>query len=180
MQTKKGFEIHTPDTAPEGSREIANAVLKAFGGTLPNLVGVLAGSPEAIQASAALSQLVDRTSLSPIERQILELAVSRENHCDYCLAANTFLSRRLPQQPIQATRAGTRIEDPKLETLRQFAIELVAKQGHVSAEGRAEFRKAGYTERQALEVIVVVGLKTIHNLVNNLADTPVDALFTRA
>ena len=27
---------------------------------------------------------------------------------------------------------------------------------------------------------VVVGLKTILNLVNNLADTPVDALFTRA
>jgi len=180
MHTNKGFEIHTPATAPEGSREVANAVHKAFGGTLPNLFGVLAGSPEAIQASAALSQLVDRTSLSPLEQQVIELAVSRENRCDYCLAAHTFLSLRLPQQPIQAARAGTRIEDPRLEALRQFAIELVAKHGHLSQEGRAEFRKAGYTERQALEVIVVVGLKTIHNLVNNLADTPVDALFTRA
>jgi uncharacterized peroxidase-related enzyme len=179
MQTNKGFEIHTLANAPEGPREIASAMQKAFGGTLPNLVGVLAGSPEALQANAVLSQLVDHTSLSPLEQQILELAVSRENRCDYCLAAHTFLSRRLPQQPIQAARAGTRIEDPKLEALRQFAIEMVAKKGHVSQEGRAEFRKAGYTERQALEIIVVVALKTLHNLVKNLADTPVDALFTR-
>jgi len=62
-------------------------VQNAFGGTLPNLFGVLAGSPAAIKASSALSEIVDGTSLSPLEQQVIEIAVSRENRCDYCLAA---------------------------------------------------------------------------------------------
>jgi alkylhydroperoxidase family enzyme len=176
--TPSGFPIHTATSAPAGSQPVAAAVQKAFGGMLPNLFGVLAGSPAAIGAAATLSQLMEGTSLQPVEQHLIALAMSRENACDYCLAAHTFLARNVPQPALTAAREGRRIDDAKLEALRQFTLELVGRKGHVSDATRGRFREAGYSDTQALEVITMVTLKTLHNLVNNLAKTPIDAPFT--
>ena len=171
--------IHTVNSAPEGSRETAKAVAGLFGGTLPNLFGLLAGSPELLTSAATVNGLLGKISLSALEQQVVEIVVSRENGCDYCIAAHKFLARRLPQQPIQAAVSNGSYEDAKLAVLADFTSELVEHKGRVSPATRAAFAGAGYGERQQLEVILITGLKTWHNLVNNLADTPIDALFTQ-
>ncbi|MFZ4508310.1 MAG: carboxymuconolactone decarboxylase family protein [Fimbriimonas sp.] len=175
--TPAGYPIFTVDTAPEGSKPVVAAIQKMFGGVVPNLFAVSAISPQLIAAQATLNQLVDETSLTNLEVQVIDLAVSRENDCAYCTAAHTFLSRRLNQDAIAAANAGTSIADPKIEAIRQFAIELVQTRGHVSDKGRAAFLAAGNTKEQAMEVILVVALKQMQNHVNEIAKTPIDSFF---
>ena len=175
--TPAGYPIYTVETAPEGSQPVVEAIHKMFGGAVPNLFAVSAVSPQLIAAQATLNQLIGQTSLTNLEVQVIDLAVSRENDCAYCTAAHTFLSRRLDQDTVNAAKAGTPIADPKIEAIRNFAIELVATRGHVSEAGRAAFLAAGNTKEQAMEVILVVGLKQMQNHVNEIAKTPIDSFF---
>ena len=175
--TPANYPIFTVDTAPEGSKPVVEAIHKMFGGVVPNLFAVSAISPQLIAAQATLNQLIGETSLTNLEVQVIDLAVSRENDCAYCLAAHTFLARRLDQDVIGAAKASTAIADPKIEAIRQFAIELVETRGHVSEAGREAFLAAGNTKEQAMEVILVVALKQLQNHVNEIAKTPIDSCF---
>jgi alkylhydroperoxidase family enzyme len=40
-----------------------------------------------------------------------------------------------------------------------------------------DFLNAGFTPQQALEVVLGIGLKTLSNYTNHLADTPLDEAF---
>ena len=44
----------------------------------------------------------------------------------------------------------------------------------------AAFLNAGYTRTQVLEVVLGVGVKTLSNYTNHIADTPLDAAFAKA
>jgi AhpD family alkylhydroperoxidase len=176
--TPNGFAIHTISSAPEGSRDTLQQVEAMFGGVLPNLFGVLADSPEVLSANIALHTLQAKFSLTPTEIQIIDLAISHANSCGYCTAAHSFLSRRLPEQAdLSAARNGQPISDPKLAVLREFAVALAERAGHLEDELLQRFLAVGYNRRQALEVSVAVGFKSIQNFVNNLADTPIDPIF---
>ena len=83
----------------------------------------------------------------------------------------------MDQEAVKAAKEGTPIADPKVEAIRQFAIELVNTRGHVSEEGRAAFLAGGNTKEQAMEVILVVALKQLQNHVNEIAKTPIDSFF---
>lgn len=175
--TPANYPIYTVETAPEGSRPVVEAINKMFGGVVPNLFAVSAISPQLIAAQATLNQLVGETSLTPLEVQVIDLAVSRENDCAYCTAAHTFLARRLDQETVHAAKNGTPIADPKIEGIRNFAVELVNTRGHVSEEGRAAFLASGNTKEQAMEVVLAVALKQLQNHVNEIAKTPIDSFF---
>ena len=79
------FTVHTIETAPDQSVALLQGAQKAFG-FVPNLIGVLAESPAVAEAYLTLSQIFDKSSLNPVERQVAILAISRYNECDYCMA----------------------------------------------------------------------------------------------
>lgn len=175
------FQVHTIETAPEKSAEILEKV-KAKYGFVPNLMGVFAESPEILQAYATLSGLVDQTTLSPLERQIALIGASATNGCDYCVAAHSTASsmQNLPSDVIQAVRENRPIADTKLETFRKFVQTVTDQRGNVPEEEKAAFLEAGYTEQNILEVILVVGMKTLSNYTNHIAETPLDSAFEPA
>ena len=139
QKTPAGFILYTAGNAPEASRGSLKGVQKMFGGALPNLFAVLAGSPALLAANMATMQQLSHISLSEVEKRIVDLAVSHQNTCDYCVAAHTFLSRSLPQNPIEAVGSGRSIADPKLESLRNFAVEMVKTSGRPDAATKANF-----------------------------------------
>ncbi len=173
------FTVHTLETAPEHSIASLQRAEKDWG-FVPNLIGVLAESPAAAEAYLALSQIFDKSSLSPTERQVAILAISRYNECDYCMAAHSVIAsmQAVPADVIQAIRDDQPIADTKLETLRTFATTVVDKRGWVSDEDVLAFLSAGYTQAQILEVIVAASLKTLSNYANHLVETPLDDAFS--
>ncbi|CAG0986593.1 hypothetical protein PHYC_02058 [Phycisphaerales bacterium] len=173
--------VQTVETAPAASRDLLKAVHGKFG-FVPNLLGACANAPALLEGYLALAGTFDKTSLSPTERQVVLLATSFENGCEYCMAAHTAIAgmQKVDQGVVAALRENTPIADARLEALRSFAADTVRTRGWPASGSIARFTAAGYTAAQALEVVLGIGVKTISNYVNHLAGTPLDAAFTPA
>ncbi|MBI1196248.1 MAG: carboxymuconolactone decarboxylase family protein [Phenylobacterium sp.] len=175
------YPVHTVDTAPEGAKPTLTAAQKGYG-FIPNLLGVMANAPALVAAYTTLSGIFDTSSLSPAERQTVLLTTSYENECAYCMAAHSAIAgmQKVPQHVIDSIRAGAPIADAKLEALRQFTRMVVISRGWPTDAETAAFLAAGYGPQQVLEVVLGVGLKTLSNYTNHLAETPLDAAFAPA
>ena len=76
---------------------------------------------------------------------------------------------------LEALRNSTPIDDdPKLDTLAKFTIAVINTKGRVGDEALADFFEAGYTQENALDVILGVSLASLCNYANNMADTPIN------
>ncbi len=175
------FPVHTVDSAPRESRPHLERIGRSIG-MIPNLAGVLAEAPAALEAYFTLARIFDTTSFSTAERQVVLLSTSVENECRYCVAAHSAIAamQKVPDFVVRAVRDGQPIGDPRLEALRQLTSSIVSRRGWPGENELARFFAAGYNRRQLLEVIVGVGMKTISNYVNHLAETPLDAAFEKA
>ncbi len=172
------FSIHGEQTAPEASRPILEGA-KAKYGFLPNLLGGLAASPAALEAYVTLSDLFDKSSLTPDERQVVILATSAENGCEYCVAAHSTVAAMLktPDDVIGALRDGRPINDERLEALRKFTETVVKKRGWADEDDVQAFLAAGFDRAQVLEIVLGVAFKTLLNYADHLIATPLDAAF---
>lgn len=151
------------------------AVAKKFG-FLPNLIRELAGAPAAVKAYVTLNGLLDETSLTSVERQIVLATTSVENGCEYCVAAHTagLKMAGLAGHQIEAIREQRPLADRRLEALRTFTANVVNKRGWIDNADLDAFLQAGYTKEQVLEVLVGVAMKTLSNYANHIAQTPLD------
>jgi len=173
-----GFTVHTRDSAPAGAHGVIDKYLERFG-FVPNLVGIMAESPAALNGYATAYGLLGETAFTPAEQQLLFLAVSRANGCHYCVAAHSMAAKMagLDDETIHAVRDGTTVLDPKAAAIAEFADKVVVKRGRVSAQDIENFLTAGHTQAQILEVVLAVATKTLSNYINHIADTPLDAPF---
>lgn len=170
---KVDFPVHTRDTAPKAAHPVMDGFAATMG-FVPNLVGILAGAPPALNAYAHAYAHMGETGFSPAEQQLLYLAVSRANACGYCVAAHTLGAQKagLDDDIIDAVRDGRPVLDPKLAAIVDFATAVVDKRGFVSPLDVDNFLTAGHTREQIAEVILAVATKTISNYMNHIADTP--------
>src|SRR5690606_26226436 len=109
--------IHTVDSAPEAARERVQAAQQA-NGFLPNLIGVLANAPAALETYQVVGAINGGTSLSPVEREVVQITAATLNDCGFCVAGHTKLSiakLRMPEQLVDALRKVETLDDPKLD-----------------------------------------------------------------
>ena len=128
------FPVHSIETAPVAARDRLAAAKAAFG-FVPNLLGMLAESPTALEAYLGIGAVFQRSSLSPAEQNVVLLAVSVTNGCHYCVAAHTMIAAgaKVPNVVVEAIRHGQPIDDPKLEAIRRFAEAVVRERGWAEA-----------------------------------------------
>ncbi len=173
------FQVHTIESAPEGSRPTLTQAQKTLG-FVPNLYGVFAESPATLKAYATLGGIFDSsTAFSPTERQVILLSVIFENECDYCMAAHSTIAgmQNVPDHVVEALRNGEPIRDARLEALRAFTRKLTRERGWVSEPDVETFLEAGYAKAQVLEVVLGVAMKILSNYTNHITRTPVDEAF---
>jgi uncharacterized peroxidase-related enzyme len=179
--TINAFKLHDTTTAPAASAKILNSVQKTWS-FVPNLHRVLAESPAALEAYATLWGIAERTSFTPVERNIAYLSIIYENECVYCMAGHTNLSRmaKVSEDAIAAVRDGRPIAHAKLEALRHFAALVTRNRGVVHQADVESFKAAGYSNQAILDVLVLAATKLISNYTNHLAQTPLDAFMKGA
>ena len=174
------FKLHTLASAPAGSLPILEAADKGLG-FIPNLYAHLAEAPNALQAYKQLGALLEQSALTPEEQQIVLISASIENRCEYCVAAHSFLARNLVKvdsQRVDALRAQSCLQDQKLNALVAFTRAVVRERGWVvGGQELRDFYAAGYTQQNALEVVLGVTMKTLSNYTNHLTNTPLDTAF---
>jgi uncharacterized peroxidase-related enzyme len=172
------FQVHTIDSAPADSATSLHA-LKAGLGFVPNLAATMAESPTLINGFVNLRQTLAGGELSGVEREIVALAVSLENDCDYCMAAHsTFaLMQNADESAVSAARQGGEPEDAKLAALYRFARSLVARKGHVSGEESQALLDAGYSKAALFEVLAQAAHTTLANFAHGVTKAPLDDSF---
>lgn len=170
------FKSYTSENAPDSSKPLIEESIKTYG-FLPNLHAVLAESPAAYEAYARTFEIFEkRSSLSPLEQQVVFMTANYENNCHYCVPGHTMLMtmQNMPQDIIEGLRKGTVLSDKKLEALRTYTRQLIEKRGHLDTQEIEELLNAGFTRQQALDVLVGLSSKLISNFTNAIAQTEVD------
>lgn len=176
----KPFKIYNPTNAHPSSRAGLTNVADMIG-FIPNVFGVIAESPTALNAFVALNSEFSGSSFEATSREIVQTAASVENACTYCVAGHTAFadSQNVSGDVIEAIRNNQPIADSKLEALNQFTRLVVRNRGNISEVEVEKFLDAGYTRAQVLEVILGICVKTFSNLANNVIGIPLDDEFAK-
>ena len=169
----KHFEIPTRDQVSEGNQAIFDNLNKNLG-FVPNLYAYYAKNDTALADYLTLQNR--KSTLKTKEREVINLVVSQLNGCDYCLAAHTTLAKMngFSEEQILELRAGTASFDSKTEALVQFAKAVTLNKGKVPAQILEQFFIAGYDEKHLIDVVIIIGDKTISNYINNLISPAID------
>ena len=162
--------LQTTSSAPEDAKSRLAAAEKS-NGFLPNLLGVLANAPAALEAYLTLGAINGKAALSLAEREVVQITAAATHGCGFCVAGHTKLALHkagLPEAEVEALRTLTPLSDENHAALQVFTRAVIATRGAVADDALSAFKAAGYTDQSALEVVLGVGLATICNFANNL------------
>lgn len=174
----KHFKLHTAQSVSPDLKPTISATESAFG-FLPNLLAVMAESPELTKGFMQLLQISKQLTL-PIElREIVILTITVENGCDYCSAQHRQIMNKLsiPSDVIQTIIEGEIVSEPKLKVLQLFTYAAMRNRGAVSYDIQQGFFDAGFTARNALEILFLIGTYTLSNFSKALTQVDIDAQF---
>ena len=174
------LKIHDIESAPEASQPMLKE-LKSKLGMIANLHGVLAESPQILEAYNKLHELFVDSSFNAEELTVVWQTINVEPNCVYCVPAHTGIAGMMKVNPLvtEALRNQTELPGKKLQVLHETTLSIVRNRGYISDSEVEEFYAAGYTNRQLLEIILGLSQKVISNYVNHIAETPVDAPFQK-
>ena len=163
------FRSHTVESAPAASRPLMEATIAEFG-ELAEPIARLAESPETLDGFLHANHLFESSTLDPLSREVVVMTIATRNGCRVCIAMHTGRLRQLKADPdlITALRTQAPLSDQKAERIRRFTLKAIETTGAVSDEDLDDFLKAGYTRRNALEVILGIGTYTMSTFANRL------------
>lgn len=170
--THREFTSFDENTAPAPAREALAKTKRAFG-AIPAPLARYASSPLMLGAALGGLDTFEKSSLAPLEREVLAMTVGRVNGCRLCLELHGRLlaSMKAPEEVTSALRAGTALSDRRLEALRQFVLASQAEQGNVPPRVWSDFRAAGFSHEHALDVLLGISVYTLTTFANRLTET---------
>ena len=167
------FNVPTRNEVSADNQAIFDNLEKGLG-FVPNLFATYAYSDNALKNYMALSSA--KTSLKAKEKEVINLAVSEVNACQYCLAAHTAVAGMngfTPEQILEL-RAGRASFDTKLNALAALSRNITENRGSADSAVIENFFSAGWTKENLIDTIVIVGDKTISNYLHKTTLVPVD------
>lgn len=154
---------------------------KAQVGFIPNMYARMVNSPGLLETYLdGYAAFRNESGFTPAEQEVVFLVISRENGCEYCVSAHSMLADMksgLAPQVTDAIRDGSPIDDGKLAALADFTRTVFHSRGLPSRAAVEAFLSAGYSERQVLEIVLAIAVKTLSNYANHLFHTPLDEMF---
>ena len=141
-------------------------------GFVPNVLAAFAKFPKQFEGFTKLynSLMLGESGLTKLEREMIAVTVSSENHCFYCLVAHGSAVRELSNDPqlgerIAANFRSAELPEKQLELLN-FTKKLTRDPSEISESDRTRLREVGYTDRDIWDISAIVGL---FNMTNRLA-----------
>jgi uncharacterized peroxidase-related enzyme len=165
----------SPDEATGKTKELFNAIQGKLG-LVPNMMRTMGNSPALLEGYLNLSGALSHGKLGAKTGELLALAVSQKNNCDYCLSAHTFIGEKLVHidaNTLQNAR-NANAADAKTDAILKFANVLVNKQGLVNDADVDTIKAAGLTDGEIGEIVGHVALNVLTNYFNNTANTSID------
>ena len=141
-------------------------------GFIPNVLAAFAKFPKQFEGFTKLynALMLGESGLTKLEREMIAVTVSSENHCFYCLVAHGSAVRELSNDPQLGERIAANFRSAELpkkqEELLNFTKKLTKDPSEISENDRKRLRDVGYTDRDIWDISAIVGL---FNMTNRLA-----------
>jgi uncharacterized peroxidase-related enzyme len=141
-------------------------------GLVPNVLMAYAHDMAKLEAFAALYNdlMLAPSGLSKLEREMIAVAVSSENHCFYCLTAHGAAVRKLSGDPelgelmVMNWRAADLSE--RHRAMLAFATKLTRASDQIQEADRRALREAGFSDRDIWDIAAVA---SFFNMTNRMA-----------
>ena len=167
------IQVPTRDQVSPANQALFDVLKKGLG-MVPNLYATLALSEHALGNYLTFQNA--SSSVTGKAREVVNLVVSQVNGCQYCLAAHTVIGGMVgftPEQILEIRRGGASF-DARLDALARLVKDVVTERGHADPVRVRAFFDAGWTQENLVDVIVVIGDKTVTNYLHGTTQVPVD------
>lgn len=167
------FSIPTRTEVSENNQILFDDLNKNIG-FVPNLYAYFAKNDTALGDYLDLQNR--KSTLKAKEKEVVNLVTSQINGCLYCQSAHTVIAQMngFSQEQILEIRKGFASFDPKIDALAKLTASIVENRGKASENTKDAFFSAGYSEANLLDVLMLIGDKSISNYIHNLANFPID------
>ena len=141
-------------------------------GFIPNVLAAFAKFPKQFEGFTKLynALMLGESGLTKLEREMIAVTVSSENHCFYCLVAHGSAVRQLSSDPQLGERIAANFRSAELpkkqEELLNFTKKLTKDPSEICENDRKKLRDVGYKDRDIWDISAIVGL---FNMTNRLA-----------
>lgn len=176
------FPVPALDTLPEDIRQRILAVQEKSG-FIPNVFLALAHRPDEFRAFFAYHDaLMDKPgNLTKAEREMIVVATSSMNQCQYCVIAHGAILRIRAKNPLIADQVATNYRKADL-TDRQKAMLDFAMKVSQSAQlvGEADFdtlKTHGFNEEDAWDMAAIAAFFGLSNRMANVTNMRPNAEF---
>jgi uncharacterized peroxidase-related enzyme len=167
----------TPDLAkmPDDIRNRILAVQEKSG-FVPNVFLVLAHRPDEFRAFFAYHDaLMDKPgNLSKAEREMIVVATSSANQCQYCVVAHGAILRIRAKNPLLADQIAVNYRKaditPRQKAMLNFAMK-VAFEAYAVGDADIEALKAyGFSEEDVWDISAIAAFFSMSNRIANVAN----------
>lgn len=167
------FPIPDLQDVPEDLRQKMLSISEKTG-FIPNVLLTLAHRPDECRAFFAYHDaLMDRQSgLTMAEKEMVIVATSATNHCQYCVVAHGAILRIRAKNPLIADQIATNYRKADITERQQvmldFAIKVAMRSEEVGDEDIALVKAQGFTMEDIWDIGAIAAFFAMSNRMANL------------
>lgn len=169
------FAVPDPATLPDDMRDAIAAVAEKSG-FVPNVFLALAHRPDEFRAFFAYHQaLMDKdTGLSKAEREMIVVAVSGINHCQYCVVAHGAILRIRAKNPLIADQVAVNWRkadlDDRQRAMLEYAEKVTVAADRIGDADHRALRDAGFDADEIWDIGAIAAFFGMSNRMANAGD----------
>ena len=180
------FPVPSLEQIPEDLRDRMIAIQEKTG-FVPNVFLTLAHRPEELRAFMAYHDALMEggSGLSKAEREMIVVATSAVNDCQYCVVAHGAILRIRSKNPLLSDQIAINYRKADLtqreEAMLEFALKVASSSGEVSDADIAKVRAQGFSMEDVWDIGAITAFFALSNRMANLTSMrPNDEFFGMA
>ncbi len=169
------YPVPALQSLPEDIRSRILAVQEKSG-FVPNVFLALAHRPDEFRAFFAYHDaLMEKEGgLSKAEREMIVVATSGANNCQYCVVAHGAILRVRARDPLVADQVAINYRKaditPRQRAMLDFAMKVALEAQAIGEADFARLREHGFSEEDAWDIGAIAAFFALSNRMANLAD----------
>ena len=143
-------------------------------GFVPNVFLAFARRPEEFRAFFAFHDaLMEKDGgISKAEREMIVVATSGANHCQYCVVAHGAILRIRAKNPLLADQIAINYRKaditPRQKAMLAFAMKVALRSAEISDADYAALREHGFSDEDAWDIGAIAAFFALSNRMANL------------
>jgi uncharacterized peroxidase-related enzyme len=175
----------TPDLAdlPDDVRERIAAVQEKSG-FVPNVFLALARRPDEFRAFFAYHDaLMEKPgTLTKAEREMIVVATSGVNQCQYCVVAHGAILRIRARNPLVSDQVAVNYRkadlSPRQKAMLDFAVKVAERSQAIDDSDYEELKRHGFSDEDAWDIAAIAAMFAMSNrLANAFSIRPNDEFY---